>query len=823
MVDFFSRPTIEEDPNNPASPPPHTSEKESLGDPKLVDLSLADSFLDFDSIKELFEDNLLLDATSLDKVDIREFEHMLGMDCEVPTVGERMVDGSHSVSVDTHLIEAGSDYRGQVKKEPLELQSGDSLRRSIEAEIGRVSLVGNGDDDGVVDVKCEAEIREAHAEKEFLSSVAVKIEPTGDGVEAPNVGSLISCPSSAVDTGGGVVSFTNGVEGDSDSDGESSSSDSSSSSSSSDSSSSDDEEVEEKKDSSILRRDLKLEVVKQVTEVEIAEGEMEEGEIRDGYGDNVVGGGEDKDDEDDETETEVEVEKMVEWSDVDDEDDADVGVEKGPIRSKNELQVLPHVPPVNAVLLPHHQPQPVGLISSVLGTQVIVEGAEKHNPLNEGSILWLTEKRSPLGLIDEIFGPVKNPFYIVRFNSDSEVPEGICEGALVSFVPEFADFVLSDQSLYKKGYDASGENDEELSDPAEFSDDEKEAEYRRMQKMAKRGMNNGQEVVNNKKRNKKKVEDRQERDWNNNTTNNSNSNSNNNKPPWRQPRMDTNQNPHNGNKYNLPPAPAPAPPSNNGNAFVPPFPPMLQQQNPGHFPGSWPNGVFPQHQQNPAAPNFGGFPPLPGNIQNALQMVMQHIMPFPQQFNPGQGSLPANVMPSGQPPNFFPGPGFMHWPAAAAPGAGVMNQGCFNQSPFGIGFPPQPTNPAMNMGDQGMRDVNGSVQSSSNNYGNTSQSPPPQRPGNSLSSQPPQNFNVGGMGFLPQPTNPTMNMRDQATMAVNSSVQSSTNITGSTGQSPQQSGNSFGSQPRQNFNVGSGRGRKPFHRRGGRFGGRGGR
>ncbi|PQM39101.1 H/ACA ribonucleoprotein complex non-core subunit NAF1 [Prunus yedoensis var. nudiflora] len=103
-------------------------------------------------------------------------------------------------------------------------------------------------------------------------------------------------------------------------------------------------------------------------------------------------------------------------------------IEEGPIRSKNELEVLPPIPPVNVTLEPHHQMMPVGVVLSILGTQAIVEGVQKHNPLNEGSILWITESRSPLGLIDEIFGPVIHPYYVVRYNSESEIPAGIQAG-----------------------------------------------------------------------------------------------------------------------------------------------------------------------------------------------------------------------------------------------------------------------------------------------------------------------------------------------------------------------------------------------------------
>jgi H/ACA ribonucleoprotein complex non-core subunit NAF1 len=72
-----------------------------------------------------------------------------------------------------------------------------------------------------------------------------------------------------------------------------------------------------------------------------------------------------------------------------------------------------------------------------MGERVIVEGSVQHNPLNEGSILWITESRMPLGIVDELFGPVKNPYYLVRYNSEEEVLAGIGAGTNVSFVAEF--------------------------------------------------------------------------------------------------------------------------------------------------------------------------------------------------------------------------------------------------------------------------------------------------------------------------------------------------------------------------------------------------
>ncbi|WVZ03185.1 hypothetical protein V8G54_023991 [Vigna mungo] len=376
------------------------------------------------------------------------------------------------------------------------------------------------------------------------------------------------------------------------------------------------------------------------------------------------------DDDDDDNEVQVEEgeissdeEKVASWSMVDDDadhddEDGDAGV--GPIRSKNELQNLPVVPPVNAALEPHHQTLPVGIITSILGAQVIVEGVEKHDPLNEGSILWLTESRKPLGLIDEIFGPVKNPFYIVRYNSESEVPEGINGGTLISFVPEFAEHVLNNKDLYRKGYDASGANDEELSDEMEFSDDEKEAEYKRMQRTTKRGVND--QNHGKKKNNRKKFSPKEHA------------------------------------APSMPDAPA-APLVSNGNcppfqgsgqallggtATVSSFP--YSNAAPPNFAthGIWTQGTFPQQPQNAIFPN--GFPAnglswFPQNTQIPPQLPMPGI-PFQQQVHGNQGSLSSTMLP-GMQPNMF---------AQSIYAAGLVGQ---NQMTFGMGSPfPQLQPPA---------------------------------------------------------------------------------------------------------------------------------
>ncbi|GER48194.1 30S ribosomal protein S6 [Striga asiatica] len=344
------------------------------------------------------------------------------------------------------------------------------------------------------------------------------------------------------------------------------------------------------------------------------------------------------------------VDEMVGWSD--NEDDV-----SEPVMSKNELKVLPPVPPVNVTLQPHHETLPVGVILSIIGAQVIVEGVEKHNPLNEGSILWVTESRSPLGIVDEIFGPVKNPYYIVRYNSESEVPAGIEQGTLVFFVEEFASHVLNDKSLYQKGYDASGENDEELSDELEFSDDEKEAEYRRMLKMKKRGTDEPKPA---NKRKEKRREKKLNRNW---------KNYNREDPPPKTPQSSEIV----WNRENFSRASAP---NRDNQAVAPPFQSQGLVFGPPH--GVWNNNRFPHQQQGQnVLPSNGDMIWMQQNVPfQFFHTPLETNMAFQQQMGPipinglhGQTNLVGSPMLA--PPA---------WPVAS------MGQNVLNPAQFGMGL-----------------------------------------------------------------------------------------------------------------------------------------
>ena len=144
---------------------------------------------------------------------------------------------------------------------------------------------------------------------------------------------------------------------------------------------------------------------------------------------------------------------------------------------------------------------PIGDVVSVVGDVVVVQSLPNTPPLDEESILCL-ETRQGLAAIEEVFGPVAAPLYAFRAPSDpsGEVPaEGGAEGGADTavlpddvkvgtriYVVEGRSRVIQTAGLYSKGYDNSGQNDEEVDDD-EYSDDEKEAEAKKQRKQKKRG------------------------------------------------------------------------------------------------------------------------------------------------------------------------------------------------------------------------------------------------------------------------------------------------------------------------------------------------
>lgn len=181
-----------------------------------------------------------------------------------------------------------------------------------------------------------------------------------------------------------------------------------------------------------------------------------------------------------------------------------------PPRTKNEipeeqLPAPPPPPPIGA----DEAIVPIGDVISVVGDTVVVQSLPNTPPLDEESILCLDTRRG-LGAVEEVFGPVASPLYALRVPKSrgggsaeggggaEGAAEGAAEGVEVAiasdvnvgarvYVVEGRSRVIETKGLYTKGYDNSGQNDEEVDDDDDYSDDEKEAEAKKKRKQKKRG------------------------------------------------------------------------------------------------------------------------------------------------------------------------------------------------------------------------------------------------------------------------------------------------------------------------------------------------
>ncbi|QLL32786.1 hypothetical protein HG536_0D03080 [Torulaspora globosa] len=177
-----------------------------------------------------------------------------------------------------------------------------------------------------------------------------------------------------------------------------------------------------------------------------------------------------------------------------DDDDEEASPE-GAIKSKHEIDEEP-IPglPDGYEINSNAKISEIGVIKSAFDNNVIIHCLEsgERRVLKEGSILCL-EDRTLIGTLCEVFGKLENPFYRVtlppsRQAQFAELKERVGQRAFI-VVPE-AHWVDTFELKKIRGTDASNGYDEELSeDEQEFSDDEKEALYKRLKKERRKNKN----------------------------------------------------------------------------------------------------------------------------------------------------------------------------------------------------------------------------------------------------------------------------------------------------------------------------------------------
>ncbi|TPX47091.1 hypothetical protein SeMB42_g03466 [Synchytrium endobioticum] len=170
-------------------------------------------------------------------------------------------------------------------------------------------------------------------------------------------------------------------------------------------------------------------------------------------------------------------------------DDEGSGVAGHNTHTKHELTALPPVEPIGVEIPATLPMSEIGAVFAVVETFVVVQAAVSgdYQVLDSDSIL-LFEDRTPLGRVYETLGPVSRPLYSVRFNGVADIDKEKCAiGARIFYMADLAKFVFTQPLKAQKGSDASNLHDEEpADDEVEFSDDEKELEYKRHLKTSKR-------------------------------------------------------------------------------------------------------------------------------------------------------------------------------------------------------------------------------------------------------------------------------------------------------------------------------------------------
>lgn len=159
------------------------------------------------------------------------------------------------------------------------------------------------------------------------------------------------------------------------------------------------------------------------------------------------------------------------------------------LRTKNEV-VEEVLPKPDVTITPETKLELLGVVQWVVEKTAVIKSnsAGEVQVLDIGTALCLGD-RTIIGALAETIGNVKSPLYTVNFATEKEIKDlQLSAGTEIFYPVDHAKYVFTQTLKQEKGTDASNLHDEELGpDEMEFSDDEKEAEYKRQQKLKKRG------------------------------------------------------------------------------------------------------------------------------------------------------------------------------------------------------------------------------------------------------------------------------------------------------------------------------------------------
>ncbi|KAI1070112.1 hypothetical protein LB507_008153 [Fusarium sp. FIESC RH6] len=164
------------------------------------------------------------------------------------------------------------------------------------------------------------------------------------------------------------------------------------------------------------------------------------------------------------------------------------GASAAQLRTKNEMpeEVIPKP---DVTITPEMKIEELGAIEHIVDNIMLIKAFTpgEYQVLDSGSVIC-TAERVVIGAIADLIGKVLQPMYTVRFTSDQDIKDlGLEVGQTVYYTADHATFVFTEPLKNMKGSDASNLHDEEVGDDEmEFSDDEKEAEYKKALKQKKK-------------------------------------------------------------------------------------------------------------------------------------------------------------------------------------------------------------------------------------------------------------------------------------------------------------------------------------------------
>ncbi|TYZ58848.1 hypothetical protein PybrP1_000484 [[Pythium] brassicae (nom. inval.)] len=189
----------------------------------------------------------------------------------------------------------------------------------------------------------------------------------------------------------------------------------------------------------------------------------------------------DDDDEDDDEESRAALREEIEAA----LEKEESRVAAGPLKTANEVAAVPVREP-SVELTPDCPIARCGTVlsASVPGLMLTIKSDANAKPLDEESVLCL-EDRTVIGCVDEVFGPVMMPMYLVRFENADKMPARVAVGTIVYYATEHTTYIVP-ADIQDKGTDASNIFDEET-DETLYSDDEAESAAKRQNRKRTRG------------------------------------------------------------------------------------------------------------------------------------------------------------------------------------------------------------------------------------------------------------------------------------------------------------------------------------------------